>query len=210
MRMIGTEINIEVGKLLANLGGDPNTMNTVWAEVMELVENHTAELEQQLEEAKQVKLEGMEMPAYKLMQDFAKFMDEALESDRPMTTDWCVRMPDGEEVVVLNIWAATTHDSPISRAQELVGKVSELEARNAALVEALEEINNIPTKMQETIDIYKESGYQLKTDSELIAKIAEFGFGELEFHTADIERLVTQSGVAFNALEANGKDVPHE
>jgi len=56
--------------------------------------------------------------------------------------------------------------------------------------------------MQESIDIYKESGYQLKTDSELVEKIAEFGFGELEFHTADIERLVTQSGIAFNALEA--------
>lgn len=78
-------------------------------------------------------------------------------------------------------------------------------AKTAALVEALEEIDSVPTKMQETIDIYKESGYQLKTDSELIAKIAEFGFGELEFHTADIERLVTQSGIAFNALEAHKK-----
>ena len=155
MRMIGTEINIEVGKLLANLGGDPNTMNTVWAEVMELVENHTAELEQQLEEAKQVKLEGMEMPAYKLMQDFAKFMDEALESDRPMTTDWCVRMPDGEEVVVLNIWAATTHDSPISRAQELVGKVSELEARNAALVTTIETMRENAKSFQMDSDTFR-------------------------------------------------------
>lgn len=74
--------------------------------------------------------------------------------------------------------------------------------KSAKLIEALEEINNVPTKMQESIDIYKEYDYQLKTDSELVEKIAEFGFGELEFHTADIERLVTQSGIAFNALEA--------
>lgn len=83
--------------------------------------------------------------------------------------------------------------------------IEHLKARNAALVAALEEINNVPTKIQETIDIYKESAYQLKTDSELVGKISEFGFGELEFHTADIERLVTQSGIAFNALAATEK-----
>jgi len=98
-------------------------------------------------------------------------------------------------------------DDQWKKAYRLLGldKRDALEAergKSAKLIEALEEINNVPTKMQESIDIYKESGYQLKTDSELVEKIAEFGFGELEFHTADIERLVTQSGIAFNALEA--------
>ena len=94
----------------------------------------------------------------------------------------------------------------VLKALRECGKKLESEcAKSAKLVEALEEIENVPTKMQETIDIYQESEYQLKTDSELIEKIAEFGFGELEFHTADIERLVTQSGIAFNALEAYKK-----
>ena len=96
--------------------------------------------------------------------------------------------------------------SNVLKALRECGKKLESEcAKSAKLVEALEEIENVPTKMQETIDIYQESEYQLKTDSELIEKIAEFGFGELEFHTADIERLVTQSGIAFNALEAYKK-----
>jgi hypothetical protein len=36
-------------------------------------------------------------------------------------------------------------------------------------------------------------GYQLKTDEEIIDMISEFGNGELEFHTADINRLIVDN-----------------
>jgi len=34
--------------------------------------------------------------------------------------------------------------------------------------------------------------YTLKTDEELIGIISEFGCGETEFHTADVERLILE------------------
>ena len=84
-------------------------------------------------------------------------------------------------------------------------EIAELKAKNAALVAALEEITQAEYNLQESIDLCRESPYQLKTDAELVAKIAEFGFGELEFHTADIQRLVTQSLIAKEAIAANEK-----
>lgn len=46
---------------------------------------------------------------------------------------------------------------------------------------------------QNSIDeSFGDDGYKLKTDDELMKKIGDFGFGEIEFHTADIERLRTE------------------
>lgn len=78
-----------------------------------------ATLEQQLEEAQNVKLEGMGTPAWSMFEELTKFMEEVTESDSPRSTSWCVRLEDGEEVTLMNIWAATSHDSPITRATEL-------------------------------------------------------------------------------------------
>jgi len=78
-----------------------------------------ATLEQQLEEAQNVKFEGMASPAWTMFGEFTRFMEEVMDSDVPRTTSWCVRLEDGEEVTLMNIWAATSHDSPITRATEL-------------------------------------------------------------------------------------------
>lgn len=78
-----------------------------------------ANLQQQLEEAQNVKFEGMASPAWAMMGELTKFMEETLESDTPRVTSWCARLEDGEEVTLMNIWAATSHDSPITRATEL-------------------------------------------------------------------------------------------
>lgn len=47
-------------------------------------------------------------------------------------------------------------------------------------------------ELQESLD---ESGddYILKTNKELIDIISDFGMGETEFHTADIERLIVEN-----------------
>ena len=49
---------------------------------------------------------------------------------------------------------------------------------------------SIRENIQEVIDYNYD--YQLKSDEELIEIICNFGFGETEFHTADIERLLKE------------------
>lgn len=51
----------------------------------------------------------------------------------------------------------------------------------------MEEIEKITSSIEESV------GYGLKTNEELIDMISEFGHGELEFDTADIERLIKES-----------------
>ncbi len=46
--------------------------------------------------------------------------------------------------------------------------------------------------LQESLDYYND-GYRLKTNNELIDMICEFGSGETEFHTVDIERLIKEN-----------------
>ena len=38
-------------------------------------------------------------------------------------------------------------------------------------------------------DTFGNDAYKLKTDEEIIKFIEDFGYGETEFHTADVERL---------------------
>ena len=45
----------------------------------------------------------------------------------------------------------------------------------------------------QSIENEHEDGYQLKTDEEIIDMISEFGSGELEFHTVDINRLIVEN-----------------
>lgn len=45
----------------------------------------------------------------------------------------------------------------------------------------------IKENLEESLEDYK-----LKTDQELLDSIGEFGCGELEFHTADIERVIAE------------------
>jgi len=53
-------------------------------------------------------------------------------------------------------------------------------------------MKTIREKIQNSLD---EDGdnYQLKTDIDLINIICDFGFGETEFHTIDIERLLKEN-----------------
>lgn len=46
-----------------------------------------------------------------------------------------------------------------------------------------------------------QNGYSLKTNDEIIAMISEFGNGEMEFHTLDIERLVVENERARALME---------
>lgn len=46
--------------------------------------------------------------------------------------------------------------------------------------------------LQESLDYY-DDGYRLKTNEEIIDIICDFGCGETEFHTADIERLIKEN-----------------
>lgn len=51
---------------------------------------------------------------------------------------------------------------------------------------------NIKEEIQESLDEHGD-GYILKTNKELINIISDFGMGETEFHTADIERLIVEN-----------------
>ena len=51
---------------------------------------------------------------------------------------------------------------------------------------------NYKEELQESLDEY-EDGYILKTNKELIDVICDFGCGETEFHTADVERLIVEN-----------------
>jgi hypothetical protein len=50
----------------------------------------------------------------------------------------------------------------------------------------------IRQELQE-IEDEQENGHQLKTDEEIVDMISEFGSGELEFHTVDINRLIVEN-----------------
>ncbi len=50
----------------------------------------------------------------------------------------------------------------------------------------------IKQQLQESED-ESENGYQLKSNGQIIEIISEFGNGETEFHTCDIERLVVEN-----------------
>jgi len=57
----------------------------------------------------------------------------------------------------------------------------------------------------------QENGYQLKTNEEIIDIISEFGNGETEFHTLDINRLVVENDRAKRLIEMFEQDkVRHE
>ena len=60
---------------------------------------------------------------------------------------------------------------------------------------------DIREKIQDSLD---DSGddYTLKTNEELIDIISEFGCGETEFHTADIERLIKENEHLKKMLDA--------
>lgn len=47
----------------------------------------------------------------------------------------------------------------------------------------------------------QEDGYQLKTNEEIIDMICEFGSGETEFHTIDINRIVVENERLVRLLE---------
>jgi hypothetical protein len=91
-----------------------------------------------------------------------------------------------------------------------------------ALQEASVLLNKWWTEQQDNIEEYfGEDCYKLKTDDELMNKIGDFGFGELEFHTADVERLRTEKefwrnkylellSLEFNKLDANSVNSDQE
>ena len=53
-------------------------------------------------------------------------------------------------------------------------------------------IQKIREEIQEEED-YHEDGYQLKSNEDIINMIIEFGNGETEFHTLDINRIVVEN-----------------
>ena len=61
-------------------------------------------------------------------------------------------------------------------------------------------MQSIKETLQENLD-----DYSLKTNKELIDKLTDFGSGETEFHTADIERVVVENERAKNAIDRSIK-----
>lgn len=59
---------------------------------------------------------------------------------------------------------------------------------------------NYKEELQESLD---ESGenYILKTNKELIDIISDFGMGETEFHTVDIERLIKENDKQYEIID---------
>lgn len=55
----------------------------------------------------------------------------------------------------------------------------------------MDEFYKIRENIQEILNEHDD--YVLKTNEELIDIISEFGSGETEFHTADIDRLITEN-----------------
>lgn len=55
----------------------------------------------------------------------------------------------------------------------------------------MDEFYKIRENIQEILNEHDD--YVLKTNEELIDIISEFGLGETEFHTADIDRLITEN-----------------
>lgn len=56
---------------------------------------------------------------------------------------------------------------------------------------SIKRLNKIKDDLQEMLDEDNDN-YQLKTDDQLIEDISNFGCGEINFHTADIERLLKE------------------
>ena len=59
---------------------------------------------------------------------------------------------------------------------------------------------NYKEKLQESLDEYGED-YILKTNEELIDIICDFGCGETEFHTVDIERLIKENDKQYEIID---------
>lgn len=59
---------------------------------------------------------------------------------------------------------------------------------------------NYRYKIQENLDDDSD-GYVLKTNAELVNIIMDFGCGETEFHTADIERLIKENKKMVSVIE---------
>lgn len=63
----------------------------------------------------------------------------------------------------------------------------------------------IRDRIQQSLDDSGEQ-YILKSDGEIINTIAEFGLGDLEFNTADIERLIMEKQALWCFLQKIGTD----
>mgnify|MGYP000999506121 FL=1 len=59
---------------------------------------------------------------------------------------------------------------------------------------------NYKEKLQESLDEYGED-YILKTNEELIDIICDFGCGETELHTVDIERLIKENDKQYEIID---------
>lgn len=59
---------------------------------------------------------------------------------------------------------------------------------------------NYRKEFQEDLD-YHNDGYKIKTNKELINIISDFGLGETEFHTVDIERLIKEHSMMLSILK---------
>lgn len=59
---------------------------------------------------------------------------------------------------------------------------------------------NYKEELQESLDEYGED-YILKTNEELIDIICDFGCGETEFHTVDIERLIKENDKQYEIID---------
>lgn len=68
---------------------------------------------------------------------------------------------------------------------------------------------SIRKEIQEELDYY-EGAYQLKSNEEIIEIIKDFGSGECEFHTTDINRLVVDNLRMEKLLRELAKDYKKE
>lgn len=135
------------------------------------------ELQKELEEAKLYRFKTMEEPAFQMMGKFVKFLNDALEADCPMVTNWGVKINEtGEEIIGLNIWAATTHDSPITRCRELRKELNDERGKRQALMETAQKVIN-----------ESQADYAVTTQAEL--GVLSIGF---DAALASLDELVTE------------------
>jgi len=80
------------------------------------------------------------------------------------------------------------------KSNESVRPLGEVGTMRKEIIKQIIEIESKEfQKTQNSIDeSFGDDGYKLKTDDQLMKMVGDFGFGGIEFHTADVERLRTE------------------
>jgi len=133
-----------------------------------------------------------------------KFGDKYLVQEREFTTKKWLRKPvtrtlydvycgSGMEVQCINFCSdgESSINTTVSKSNVVTLFIGMLNGYDYKEIDN-KEVEFSIKEFQDSED-EQEGGYQLKTDEEIIDMISEFGNGELEFHTADINRLIVDN-----------------